>query len=232
MLINKHVKIRANFSVCNTSANLHSVATLNTVYMVSRHYGGYMAKVKETRIIESTTGEIVKCETKSITYFTEKGYMVFARNNYSRVFTDIRIPSCFTDSELGKIYRLQACIQQNTNMLVKRTNGIRRPMTYIEIAKETGLSDRLGKEFLKKLLDSAIIGTIEKTTGGITRLAYYFNPLYFHNSKWLTFELYDLFKKQLDPYLPVWVKIEYEQINRDKVEKEDSETVDDKEVTR
>jgi hypothetical protein len=179
-----------------------------------------MQRVKETKIVDKNTGEIISSETKSVTYFTEKGYMVFARKNYSRVFTDIRIPDDFTDAELGKIYRLQACIQQNTNMLVKRTNGIRRPMTYAEIAKQTGLSDRLGKEFVKKLLDYAIIGTIEKTTGGTTRLAYYFNPLYFHNSKWLTFELYDLFKKQLDPHLPVWVKREYDQINQDQLRKE------------
>lgn len=171
-----------------------------------------MAKLKETRYIDTNTGEITGGNKVTVDFFNEEGYLLFAKNNYSRVFTDIRIPSDFTDTELGKIYRLQASIQQGTNMLFKRTNGKRRPMTYTELVAEVGLSDRLSKEFVKKLLDYEIIAKVTIETGKNVAIQYYFNPLYFHNSKRLSPLLYNLFKKQIDKHIPGWVKNEYEQI--------------------
>lgn len=172
-------------------------------------------RIKQSRVLNTNTGEIYGEKDKVIDYFNENGYLLFASRNHSRIFSDIRIPDEFTDAELGKIYRLQACIQKGTNMLIKRTNKGYRAMTFDEIAKETKLSDRLGKDFIKKLMKYELMAKVTIETGEngqVKEIQYYFNPLYFHNSKRLSVSLYNLFKNQIDPYLNEWVKTAFDEL--------------------
>jgi hypothetical protein len=170
--------------------------------------------VKETKLINTETGEVLSQSTKNIDYFdNEKGYLLFARKNYSRVFNDIRIPKDFNDSELGKIYRLQEHIQQSTNMMIKRTKRGYRPMSLDEMVQLTNLSDRFGKEFIKKMITHKLIARVTVETGERTTVQYYFNPLYFHNDKRLSVMLYNLFKEEIDPYINLWVKIAFKEAN-------------------
>lgn len=171
-----------------------------------------MAHIKETRLVDSNTGEIKLNKKIEVDYFNDDGYLMFAKRNYSRVFSDFRIPKEFSDSELGKIYRLQRCIEKNTNMMFKVVKKRKIPMTRDDLVSETGLSTRLGKDFIKKLFDYGIIGTEIRIVQDIKTVEYYFNPLYYHNSKRLSHSLYKLFKKQLNEHLPKWVKQEFEQM--------------------
>lgn len=168
-------------------------------------------KVKQSRIVNMDTGEIYNDKVKEVNYFNEQGYLLFTSRNYSRLFSDIRIPDDFTDSELGKIYRLQAHIQKGTNLMIKRTNKGYRAMTLEELVSVTNLSERLGKDFIKKLIDYSLLARITIETGGMIEIQYYFNPLYFHNAKRLSVGLYNLFKNQIDPYLNEWVKNEFKE---------------------
>jgi hypothetical protein len=163
-------------------------------------------KIKHSQLIDTSTGEIHSDKTQIVNYFNEEGYLLFVKRNYSRVFSDIRIPDEFTDSELGKIYRLQAYIQQGTNMIIKRMKRGYKPMDANDMYQSMNLSDRQGKEFIKKLMDNKIIAKVTVEYGGKGDVSYYFNPLYFHNSKRLSVGLYNLFTTDIDPYINDWVK--------------------------
>jgi len=170
-------------------------------------------KVRESRIVDKETGVVTGIKEVPVAYYTDQGYLLFANKNYSRIFADIRIPDTiedkdngFNDSELGKIYRLQAYIQKGTNLMIKRTNKGYRALTFEEMVEVTNLSERVGKEFIKKMIDNGLLARITIETGDSVEIQYYFNPLYFHNSKRLSVGLYNLFKTQIDPHLPKWVK--------------------------
>jgi hypothetical protein len=180
-------------------------------------------RVKNSQIIELNTGEILSEKKEKISYFNDDGYLLFYRKNYSRIFSDIKIPDSFTDSELGKIYRMQSNIQQTTNLLVKRTNKRHRPMTYNEIVLSTGLRDRAGKEFIRKLITHGIIAKVTIESENKTSIQYYFNPLYFHNGKRLSLSLYNIFKEQIEPHLEKWVKEAFEELSEQTEERENVE---------
>lgn len=166
------------------------------------------------------TGEILNQKKEGVNYFNEDGYLLFYRKNYSRIFSDIRIPEAFNDSELGKIYRMQSNIQINTNLLIKRTKGRYRAMTYHEIVTLTGLRERAGRELIKKLLEYGIIAKVTIESEQTTSIQFYFNPLYFHNSKRLSLSLYNIFKEQIDPHLDKWVKNAFEELTEPNEETE------------
>lgn len=169
-------------------------------------------KIRESKLIDTSTGEVMSTTQTKVDYFdNEKGYLLFAKKNYSRVFSEIRIPKDFNDAELGKIYRLQEYIQQSTNLLIVRTKRGYRPMTVEEMIKVTGLTDRYGKEFIKKMMDNKLIARVTVEVGDRTAIHYYFNPMYFHNDRRLSVDLYNKFKDEIDPYLKTWVKIAFKE---------------------
>lgn len=168
-------------------------------------------KIKESRLVDTSTGEIYFETKQPVSYFNKDGYLMFIKKNHSRVFCDIRIPDEFTDSELGKIYRLQAHIQNKTNMLIKRTEKGYRPMMLDELVVITGLIDRRGKDFIKKLIEYKIIAKVTVETGKRSSVHYVFNPIYFHNGNRLSVGLYNTFKDEIDPFLAEWVKETFEE---------------------
>lgn len=168
-------------------------------------------KFKESRLVDHNTGEIFYEKKQPVSYFNNDGYLMFVKKNHSRVFCDIRIPDEFTDAELGKIYRLQAHIQNKTNMLIKRTEKGYRPLTIDELVSITGLADRRGKDFINKLIEYKIIAKVTIETGNRTGVQYVFNPIYFHNGNRLSVGLYNTFKEEIDPFLAKWVKDAFEE---------------------
>lgn len=169
-------------------------------------------KFKETKLVDNITGEIHYIKKEPVSYFNNDGYLFLVKQNHSRVFNEIRIPSeIFIDSELGKIYRLQAYIQNKTNLMIKRTNKGYRPMTLEELVTITGLNERSGKEFIKKLIDNKIMARVTIETGDRITVHYVFNPIYFHNGNRLSVSLYNTFKEEIDPYIAEWVKLTFKE---------------------
>lgn len=173
----------------------------------------WLAEIWHNQKINTTTGEVLTSYTKTaFSRFNEQGYLFFANKNYSRVFADIDIPDCFTDLEVGRIYRLKRYIQKNSNMLRIRTNSGYRPMNRNDIYKLCNLKERQGKAFISKMIRHGILADVTILCEGIKTKQLYINPLYFHNGKRINATLYNIFKLQLDKYLDKWVKEEFKQL--------------------
>jgi len=173
-----------------------------------------MALVRETRHTNTTTGETYLSVVR-FDMFNDDGYAFLVKANYSRVFSGIRLPPDFTIMEFGRLYMLQAYIQQGSNMLVIRK---RRGMTAMDSddildavrMKQGGPA----RAFIKKLQDKGVIRVINFVDEHRKKQTqYYFNPIYFHNGKRINLTLYNLFKSSIDPFIAQWVKEEYERLN-------------------
>ena len=84
------------------------------------------------------------------------------------------------------------------------------------IAAYLNISQRQAAGFLRKMIDWRIIGRVKVQIGRNFETQYYINPIYFFNGKWLNYNLYFIFKKDLDDILPEWVKIRFNQDLRTK----------------
>lgn len=166
------------------------------------------APILSIQKINPETGELIyKKDTRGIEYFNDDGYLFLINKNGARVFQYIDLPDDFSDSEIGKIFRLKNHIQYKTNMLYKRTNDGHRPMDREDIVKALGYESRRGITFFNRLMDREIIAQVTIKCGlEPDRVQYYMNPIYFHSGKRINVNLYTLFKDQLDPYLKDWVK--------------------------
>lgn len=84
-------------------------------------------------------------------------------------------------------------------------------MSCSKIADYLSISQRQAANFLGKMIDRRIIGKVRVQIGDCVETQYYINPIYFFNGKWLNYNLYFLFKKDLDGLLPEWVKLKFNQ---------------------
>ncbi|MHA1302980.1 MAG: hypothetical protein ACTSPI_04685 [Candidatus Heimdallarchaeaceae archaeon] len=169
-----------------------------------------MAQTWLNNKVDNNTGEIVFISTKpAISRFNDKGYLFLINHNYSRVFANIDIPSMFSDSQIGKIYKLKNYIQKDSNLLQIRTSKGYRSMLRIDIGKIFKLQDRQTKTFTSKLIKHGIIAEVTILCENRKVKQLYMNPLYFCNAKRINATLYNIFKLQLDPYLNKWVKEEF-----------------------
>ena len=91
-----------------------------------------------------------------------------------------------------------------------------KAMTVERIAAYLNISQRQAAGFLRKMIDWRIIGRVKVQIGRNFETQYYINPIYFFNGKWLNYNLYFIFKKDLDDILPEWVKIRFNQDLRTK----------------
>lgn len=166
-----------------------------------------MAVVKETKTYDLDTGEVLGDKKTTYTFWDDdKGYRFRLTCNQSRVFTDVDYPRELSVSDLGRIMFLQKYIQKDTNILVKRTASGYKALATREVIMIAGLKERQGKSFVKKLVDCGVLGRVDVNMENKKDYHYLFNPIYFHNSKYLNKYLYQAFKKWLDPYLSKWVK--------------------------
>lgn len=171
--------------------------------------------IRQTRDINDKTGEILKEKCSKIELFNEEGYLFNAQKNYSRVFNDVDYPKALSINDLGRLLLIQKHVQKSTNLFYKKTNRGTRAMSSDEIIKAARLKSRQGHTFFKKMLDNDVIGRVDTTINAVQSTQYYANPLYLHNSKRISYILYSIFKKSLDPHLAAWVKDEFAQIQND-----------------
>lgn len=161
----------------------------------------------EVRKVDTETGEVFDNRfSKYPLWSADKGYKFRLGCNQSRVFSDVSFPKDLSVSDLGRILLLQRFIQKDTNILVKRTSGGYRNLTTSQVIKAVGLKERQGRSFIRKLIRVGIIGRVDVCMEDKTDYHYLFNPIYFHNSKYLNKYLYQTFKQWLDPYLSKWVR--------------------------
>lgn len=168
--------------------------------------------IKQTNTIDETTGEILKREIRFISaaFDEEKGYLFWVRKSFAKSFQEIDFPKEMNYAERGRMVTLAKRIWSNTNMLGYRGHGGVRPYDTDKIGELIGLKPRQAKRFMDKMISLGIIAKVDVRVEGKRETHYYVNPLYFFSSNRLPLNLYLIFRKQLDPHLPSWVKQRYE----------------------
>lgn len=166
------------------------------------------APILQIQKIDPETGELIyRRDATGIDYFNDEGYLFMINKNGARVFQYIDLPEDFSDTEIGKIFKLKNHIQHKTNMLYKRTRDGYIPMCREDIIKSLGYSSRRGITFFNRLIDKEVLAQVTIKCGEAEdMIQFYMNPLYFHSGKRINVNLYTLFKRQLDPYLKDWVR--------------------------
>lgn len=131
-------------------------------------------------------------------YSKDKGYSFWLSVNAVRMFPrGTELPQDVPPLYCGYMYRIANMLQNNTNMVVKRYCNYERPAHVEDIAVALGISNRSCYRFLKDMKQKGIIKEQDKL--------YYVNPIFFICGKYLSWNLYKLFQKDLDHFLPSWV---------------------------
>jgi len=174
---------------------------------------GNRAPILSVQKINPETGELIYSrDSRGVDYFNDDGYLFMINKNGARIFQYIDLPEGFSDSEVGKVFKLKNYIQQKTNMLYKRSSSGYTPMDREDIVKALGYESRRGITFFNRLIEKEILAQVTIKCGeDPDRVQYYINPLYFHGGKRINVNLYMLFKTQLDPYLKDWVRKKFTQ---------------------
>ena len=182
-------------------------------------------------VIDPESGEILKKKefTSASKFDLEKGYCFINPLQKGNKIVMSDLPSCITDGEAGKLLRLFRYAAPNSNLLTFRSGNVNKAMQKEHIAKSLGLSARSCSRFLNRMLKLNIIAkreifTVSKNKSSsrsdyepvfqskFVRLNqntkeenYFFSPVYFFAGNWLSYDLYILFRNDLDKMLPVWV---------------------------
>jgi len=152
-------------------------------------------------------GELVK--DKKIKLYNPfkagRGYNFKYKSLNVRSYLDIPLPDSFTDSEVGKIYRLTRSIYSSSNMLAYRGSGKIYPLSKEDIRKIVVLHRNNFNPFWHKVLNNTVIKPIV-----LDGAEYYcFNPIYFNSTLYLPLYLFIAFQDELINHLPKWVASKY-----------------------
>ena len=74
--------------------------------------------IKQTRIIDNSTGEVVKDNVQHIAaaFDDEKGYLFWARKGFAKSFLDIEFPTEMSFKKRGQMATLAKRMWSKTNM--------------------------------------------------------------------------------------------------------------------
>lgn len=134
-----------------------------------------------------------------------KGYNFKYKSTNTRSYLEIPLPNEFTDTEIGKIYRLSRHIYSDSNLIAKRSNNEIKPLPKKEIQKIIGLHRTKFNPFWKKVLEYSVVKEVK-----LGKYKYFcFNPLYFNSTTYMPLYLYIAFQEELNAHLPHWVIEKY-----------------------
>ncbi len=167
-------------------------------------------------------GRMLKSNKKTITYFDdEQGYLFRLNKEAIKVFKGCGLPRDLTESETARIYRLSLMMHKGSNLVCYRAGNVVKSMNITRMAHHLYISDRQATAFINRMIDRRIVGKVSVSVGDKTETQYYINPVYFFAGKWLNYNLYFLFKHDLDQILPKWVK---DKFNQDLAQKQQVQT--------
>jgi hypothetical protein len=161
--------------------------------------------IKQSRYI-SEHGEIISEGARIFKVFDdEKGYLFRAKNFFVRTFSDIKLSEVVKNkTDFANLHILSENIYKDTNMIAVRENGNIRPATVNDIGSLIGLCDRRAKDFVDRMMQKGIIAKLIVNSEERVELQYYLNPLFFMSNKYLSPQLFVLFREQLKPFLKEW----------------------------
>lgn len=162
---------------------------------------------KETRLIDRDTGEIYNSKVHPIApvFHEEKGYLFWPRKSFAKSFLDISFPKELSFKEIGQLTILAKKMCPKTNMLGYRGNGGTRPYNIDKIGAVIGLKSSQSYSFVRKMIRLGVMAEVKIKSEGSIEIQYYINPIYFFSGNRISLNLYLIFHRQLDKYLPMWV---------------------------
>ncbi len=170
---------------------------------------------KQTRLINRQTGEVVRSSSHPIApmFDEEKGYLFWPRKSFMKSFLDIDFPKEMSFKEIGQMTALAKKMCPKTNMLGYRGNGGTRPYNADKIGAVIGLKPSQSYSFVRKMIKLGIMAAIKIKTGDSVETQYYVNPIYYFSGNRINLNLYLIFHKQLDQYIPEYAQEEYRKQN-------------------
>lgn len=135
----------------------------------------------------------------------EKGYLFEAKNQFVKSYPGRKLSEFVTNkADYANLHILAENIFKDTNMIAVKTRNIARPAEIADIGKLIGLCERRARQFIDRMMQKGIIAKATVNTEERIEAQYYFNPLFFMSSKYLSPQLFMMFREQLRPYLKEW----------------------------
>lgn len=156
--------------------------------------------------------------TKNLLWKDDKGAILKPRNYHNKFYQDAKLSEIIENkSDLLRVYMLTEYIYKNTNMIyVKTKSNSFRPADLEDLSKILNLCERRTKEFLRKIRNMGILAELTIEIKNLKYSVFVFNPIYINSCKYISNELYLLFKPYLDEYFPDWIKDKYIELNENK----------------
>ena len=160
----------------------------------------------------SDEGEILNEKSYRFNIFDpDNGYLFKNRAYYIKSFTNHRLSDVLQNKiDIANMHILAENIYADTNMIVYQRNKKIHPAGIAEIARMINTCEKRTKKFIDRMLEKELLA---KYTSHDGEVIYYINPVYFSSSKYLSYHLYLLFRKQLDEHLPPWVIERFNETN-------------------
>lgn len=171
--------------------------------------------------VDTETGQVYKDKTIRFTNFNpDKGYLFRSKNIATKTFADLKLSEQVkSDFDFLRCHKLAEYIYKDTNMIATRIKSKDIRAADIEdIRCIIKLSVKKTKEFLNRMRKLHIIAEREDKVGDMISVKYYFNPLFFCSSKYLSPDLYFLFQESLDCYIPGWARQKFHELGNIKKE--------------
>lgn len=152
-------------------------------------------------------GNLIRENRAQFKFFDlDKGYLFRMNKETVRLFKGCDLPKELSDSDVARVYRLAMMMQAESNLICYRSGNALKPMSRAYMARYLDASERQVTAFLNRMIKARIIGKVKVRVGSDVQVQYYINPIYFFNGKWLNHNLYWIFRRDLDAFLPAWVK--------------------------
>ena len=165
-------------------------------------------KIKINAVVDESSGEVLSKseQVQNVRYFDEdKGYLFKLNQESIKTYPGCGLPEDLTEAETARVYRLSLTMHKGSNLLCYRSGNIVKPMNTARIAGYLRMSVRRTLIFLQHMIQRRIIGRVKVKIGNSQETQYYLNPIYFFCGKWLSVNLYYLFRRDLDKLLKPWV---------------------------
>jgi hypothetical protein len=135
----------------------------------------------------------------------EKGYLFEAKSHFVKSYPGRKV-SEFVGNKLdyANLHILAENIFKDTNMIAVKTKNIARPASIDDISVLVGLCNRRAGQFVDRMMQKGIVAKATVNTEERIETHYYLNPLFFMSSKYLSPQLFMMFREQLKPYLKEW----------------------------
>jgi len=161
--------------------------------------------VKKHQILDSKGKVVSEGAKKFKIWDDEKGYLFEAKSQFVKSYPGRKL-SEFIENKLdyANLHILAENVFKDTNMVAVKTKNIARPADIADIGELIELCDRRAGQFIDRMMQKGIVAKATVNTEERVETHYYLNPLFFMSSKYLSPQLFMMFREQLRPYLKNW----------------------------